>query len=421
MSLADKVAGLIKKKELKKRETVSFDSLDSRVMEWISEEEEKITAESVQYVEGISACIDELSQFLKRLREMEREEMFKKLDKIVRNSQKRFADSLKNVIPRVHVQANTYQALKKSHRDTQDALEQIQKLNKMHGRFLYYAFDREMKVFTKTVKEMAQYHLALGQLLLSKENTIAELMSIHERISDMEKMKEEIHHIEREKRNLQGNAETLEKEIKTFEKEISKLESSKEYERITKFKQHQEELSETLRSVEMEIYNVLHPLDRDFRKFKRQVELENVSFDLKLLDAYEKMTEQFLREETGYPNLKKIAAKMKEALEKQIIKEKGRKREKVMDILNSVLDDGLLTLQKEYHSVKEQLKTVPSDDIVQKIKTVKKGIEEKKEEISNLKRKEKNLMSKKENIKENIEDIEIEIIEKCSEVGITVE
>ncbi len=421
MSLADKVAGILKKKEMKEV-TISFDRVDSYILERISEKEKKITAESVDYVEGIKHCTDEMSQFLKRLREMEGEEMFKRLDKIVRNSQKRFADSLKNVVTRLHLEAETYEELKKVHRDVQDALQQIQKLNKMHGRSLYYAFDKEMKPFTKTVKVMAQYSHSLGQLLHSEESVIGQLMEVHEIISTAGDMRKEVGEIEKEEREIENSMKTLETEIEQLKTEVKTLESSSEYTGVTEMEKQQKNLKKTLKSVEREIYNKLHPLDRDFRKFKRQVELGNFPFDLKLLEDYEEITEQFLKEEEGYPQLKKIAGKMQEALEKQVIKEKGRKKKKVMDILQFILEDGLLSFQKQYHSVKAQLEAEPvRSNVVEKTEAVKKEIEKRKGRISNLKAKREDLILKKEGIKDKIQDSEEEIRDKCDEIGISIE
>ena len=421
MSLADKVAGILKKKEVKEV-TISFDSVDSYILERISEEEKKITAESADYVEGIEHCRDELSQFLKRLREMEREEMFKRLDKIVRSSQKRFADSLRNVVTRLHLEAETYEELKKVHHDVQDALQQIQKLNKMHGRSLYYAFDREMKPFTKTVKMMAQYNHSLGQLLQSEESVIGQLVEVHEVISATDDMKKEIGEIEKQEKEIGNSMKTLETEIEQLKTEVKTLESSSEYTGVTKMEKQQKNLKKTLKSVEREIYNKLHPLDRDFRKFKRQVELGNFPFDLKLLEDYEKITEQFLKEEEGYPQLKKIAGKMQEALEKQVIKEKGHKRKKIMDILQFILEDGLLPFQREYHSVKAQLEAEPvRSDVVEKIEVVRREIEERKGRISDLKTKREDLILRKEGTKDKIQDSEEEIRDKCGEIGINIE
>lgn len=420
MGFTNKLTGMLKKKGVKRRETVPFDSLDSYVYQIILEEEEKIAEESASYVEKILNCFEELSKFLERLKEMEREEMFKKLDNIVKNTQKRFANSLKNVVARIHVESTDYEGLKKFHNEVTDALQQIQKLNRIHGRYLHLAFGREMKTFAKIAKEIAIYNKLLGELLQSEESTFADLESIHEKFSVIKEMKKETG-TDREE-EIEKSIKTIEKNLIQLEKEASLLESSSEYQKVMNMEKQQKELSENLKSVEGEIYNILHPLDRDFRKFKRHVELGNFPFDLKLLEKYEHLTEQFLKEDEGYPHLKKIAEKMREALVKQVIKEKGRKKEKVMDILELILNDGLLTLQQQYHSLKTQMDAEPPDsDVLKKIKAAKREIEEKKDRIKGLKTKKENIISRKEDIRDNIHKIEEEIIEKCSEVGIQIE
>jgi len=420
MSLADKVAGILKGKEIQE-EHIVFDDVDSCITHRLEEEEEKILAESAEHLEGISECMKELSLFLERLKEMEREEMFKKLDMIVRNSQKRFSASLKNVVTRIHVDVETFNELQEFYQEMTDALQQIHKLNRMHGKYLYYAFSREMKPFTKTTKVMAVYHQYLGKLLQSEGKNISRLLDIRERVDELRELEKEVVTAERKEREIQKDSEAMKKEIKQLEEQITTIKSSKEYQTLVRFKEHQKELADTLKLTEREIYNILHPLDRDFRKFKRQVELGNFPFNVQLLDEYEKLTERFLMEEEGYPKLKKIAGKMEEALHKKVIKEKGRKKKKVLDILQLILDDGLLELQQKYHRVEAEIDVEPTDDIMRKIEEVERKVEEGRKKIEDFKTKRKELLSRKEDTKGKIDSAKEEIREKCSKVGIQIE
>lgn len=421
MGFTNKLTGMLKKKGVRK-EVVLFENLDSYVRQEISEEEERIVKDSAATVSHILEGVKELSEFLERLKKMEREDMYKRLDRIVKNSQKRFAASLKNVITRIRLESRNFEGLKQFRENVEDALQQIQKLNRMHGRSLYLAFDKEMKVFSKTAKVIAAHNAALGELLESEGDVIAQFRSIRNQFFEIEKKREEVTEIDKEGIETKEGIESFEKEIGTLEEELNQLKSSKEYESVIEIEEQQKELSTDLKSIEGEIYNVLHPLDRDFRKFKRQVELGKFPFDVKALEEYEHLTEQFLKEKEGYPHLKRIAEKMREALEKNVIKEKGHKKKKVMDILELILKDGLLELQREYHTVKNQLETEAVDsDILKKIETVKKEVEEKKGKIADLRAKEEDLISRKENMEDSIREIEEEIREKCSEIGLQVE
>ncbi|MBU7017269.1 MAG: hypothetical protein HXS44_07145 [Theionarchaea archaeon] len=422
MGFTDKLAGMLKKKGVRVRESVHFEGLASYIAQEISEEEERIVKESADAVEAIMDSMKELSQFLERLKEMEREEMFKRLDMIVRSSQKRFAESLKNVVARVHLESKDYNGLKKFHEVVTDALAQIQKLNRMHGRYLYVAFDKEMKTFSKTAKEIVIYNHMLEKLMRSEGVIIDEFRLIEEMILDREKTIEEIARIDKERAEIQKAIQESERNVQKCEEELNRLQSSKEYESLARTEQKHEALMGELKSVEGEIYNILHPLDRDFRKFRRQVDLGNFPFDVRLLEQYEQLTEQFLKEEEGYPDLKKIAEKMKEALQNQVIKEKGHKKEKVLDILESVLNDGLLELQQKYHGVKAQLEVKPvKSNVMEKLESVERDIKEKTNRISDLRKKENSLISKKKDLEDNIQKMEEEIREKCDEIGIQVE
>ena len=422
MGFTDKLAGMLKKKGVRTKEVIPFESLSSYIDEGISEEEEKLVEETEVAVEAVQKGMKELSRFLERLKEMEREEMFKRLDKIVRNSQKRFADSLKNVVTRVHLDPQGYQDVIVFHNEITDALQQMQKLNRMHGRSLYIAFDKEMKTFSKTVKEIAVYNQLLGKTLRSEGDVIEQFKIVREMLSDLEKTKDEMQRADRESTSIEESTNTLMKDIEQLNNKLTTLKSSEEYANATKSEQQYEALQSDLKSIEGEIYNILHPLDRDFRKFRRQVELGNFPFDVRLLERYEKLTEQFLKEKIGYPDLKKIAEKMLEALQKQVIKEKGHKKDKVTDILESVLNDGLIELQQKYHSVRKQLESKPPEsDIVKRIESVKRDIEEKNHKIADLKAKKKDLILKKSDTEATFEKIQDEIREKCDEIGLQVE
>ena len=422
MGFTDKLAGMLKKKEMKRRESVSFEALDSYIKRETSQEEKRILEESAPYMEGILSGAQNLSRFLEELKEMERQEMFKRLDRIVKNSQKRFADSLKNVVTRIHLGSKTFEGLETFYTDVTDALQQIQKLTAMHGKYLYLAFDREMKEFSKNAKDIAANHHMLGNLLEAERENLNTLHEIKSHIQEWNVLLEESHHIEENGKKNRQAIHTLESEISHLESTTQKLQSSKEYKDLSEAEKQKQELSQRLKSVEGEIYNILHPLDRDLRKFKRQVELGHFSFDVRLLEKYEHLTEQFLLENEGYPNLKKIAQSMKEALEKQIIKEKGHKRQKVMDIMDTILNDGLLDLQREYHATRKHLDAQVYDKkIVETMAALKREMEEKRTEIKELKVKISGSDERRDEITEILGDLKHTIQEKCADVGIDVE
>lgn len=419
MGFTDKLAGMFKKKEVEKRETVPFEELESFIREEQSRIEEDILEESAPHIDGILQGAQDLSRFLERLKEMEREEMFKRLDRIVKNSQKRFADSLKNVVTRIRLGSKTYEGLKTFYADVSDQLQQIQKLNAIHGKYLYLAFDKEMKEFSKTAKEIAAHHHILGNLLEEERerlNTLQELLSHMQR---RHSLREELEDLADSEQKYREQISTLESEINTSESKIQQLRSSEKYQAFLEAEKKRETLSQQLKSIEKEIYNILHPLDRDFRKFKRQVELGHYSFDLNLLERYERLTEQFLQEEEGYPYLKNIAQNMKEALQKQVIKEKGHKREKLLDLLSTILQDGLLELQKKYHSTARVLDSQEADEsIATSLSVLKKQIEEKKSAIKDIQNTIQEGARRKEEIQRSLEDVRDTVEEQCSDIGI---
>jgi hypothetical protein len=421
MGFTDKIAGLLKKTELEQAESASLENMDAHIASRMRKREDKIADESEIFLDKILKDIDDLAQFLESLREKEREEMFKKLDAIVKNSQKQFADSLKRVLERVRLERKDYEGLTEFHQQVSDALQQMQKLSRIHGRYLYLAFDKEMKTYDKTVKELRAYHHLLGRLLNSQGKEVVNLQRIRERLAKRKELQTLVHNLEREKKETETEIKNVKTKIERLETHMKERESSEEYEKLLKYESHQNAVKEELASVEKEVYNILHPLDRDFRKFKRQVELGNVSFSLDTLERYEPLTEQFFTEEEGYPTLKKIASTMKDALEKQIIKEKGHKKEKVLDIVGVILKGDLVGYQKKYGELKKELEKQPvGTDIVKDIEGSKRSISENKSRIEDLKSRIEDISSRIESAGRELEELEADIVDKCRAVGLEI-
>ncbi|MGC1122821.1 MAG: hypothetical protein WBA22_17210 [Candidatus Methanofastidiosia archaeon] len=422
MGFTDKIAGLLKKTESEQAESVSLENMDAHIASRMRKKEDKITEESEIFLDKILNDIDDLAQFLESLREKEREEMFKKLDTIVKSSQKQFADSLKRVLERVRLGRKDYEGLTEFHQQVSDALQQMQKLSGIHGRYLYLAFDKEMKTFNKTVKELATYHHLLGRFLNSQGKEVVKLQRIKEKLAKRKETETLLQTLEKEKTQTKDEIKNVKARIEQLETHMKERESSEEYEKVLAYESHQNTVREELKSVEKEVYNILHPLDRDFRKFKRQVELGNVSFSLDTLEEYEPLTEQFFNEEEGYPTLRKIASTMKDALEKQVIKEKGHKKEKVLDILEVILKGKLVDYQKKYNELKKELEKQPvRKDIVKDIEGSKRSIDENKSRIENLKSRIEDISSRIENARKELREIEADIGEQCRAVGLGIE
>lgn len=422
MGFTDKIAGLLKKTESEQAESVSLENMDAHIASRMRKREDKIAEESEIFLDKILKDIDDLAQFLESLREKEREEMFKKLDTIVKSSQKQFADSLKRVLERVRLERKDYEGLTEFHQQVSDALQQMQKLSGIHGRYLYLAFDKEMKTFNKTVKELGAYHHLLGRLLNSQGKEVVNLQRIRERLAKRKELQTLVQTLEREKKQTETEIKNVEAKIEQLETHMKERESSEEYEKLLAHESHQNAVKEELASVEKEVYNILHPLDRDFRKLKRQVELGNVSFSLDTLEGYEPLTEQFFNEEEGYPTLREIASTMKDALEKQTIKEKGHKKEKVLDILDVILEGELVGYQKKNRELKKELEKQPvGKDIVKDIEGLKRSMHENKSRIEDLKSRIEDISSRIENAGKELKRIEADIVDKCHAVGLEIE
>ena len=194
-----------------------------------------------------------------------------------------------------------------------------------------------LKDITKSQKKLDQIIQDYDYVKIIEENfeSIKELRKLKERLSELNIM--------------ESQCEGMVKEVESGKDEIIKQKISIEKEPVFvelreidgKLKKKQMKLTQALRII----------LDKPFKKFNKSVDdgLTNISEDKKIaLEGYmEDPFETFTSEELGYPILKALLEEIQERLEMNRLEVKQKLVPKIKTKVERVLDDSILSLQKE--------------------------------------------------------------------------
>ncbi|MCD6466409.1 MAG: hypothetical protein J7L10_00635, partial [Methanomicrobia archaeon] len=300
-------------------------------------------------------------------------------------------------------------SLKEVHKNLVETVGSIQKYIGMHGRYLMIVYEREMKLLSRFLKDFDGNIEKLGNLL--KDSEFVAIENIMNIISENKSKKIEIE--ENKSKILDIKKEIEEKKIKIEDKkkELSKVKdmAKGEKEKMEEYK----ELKKQFKKIENEIYSTIAPLKREMRK------LEKIVTDKKLKKQIQEYIEfpvkTFLNDSDlnvfreSIPNIEKI-------------EKNPRKREKILRLIEYVLDGNLEDKKKEYMAYKEKVDSfVITSREENKEGIIKRKIDNLQSEIIKSEEKIKNLETKNDLLQKEIlkseEDI-IEILEKDLDVKV---
>ncbi|MFQ5891946.1 MAG: hypothetical protein ACE5HW_04035, partial [Candidatus Methanofastidiosia archaeon] len=152
MPFLDKFREMLSQREIHE---VSYSDLDSWIEKKLSIETKSMRKKGLKLAREIEMSFQELAEGVLNIKRMKGKELIKKLSNIVKTSQKKFSESIINIVKRIKLKGEDYDSLLEFHQEVLDALVQIQKMDRMHGRYLYLAFEKEMKGVRKTLQQLA--------------------------------------------------------------------------------------------------------------------------------------------------------------------------------------------------------------------------------------------------------------------------
>ena len=205
-----------------------------------------------------------------------------------------------------------------------------------------------LKDITKSQKKLDQIVKDYDYIKIIEENfdKIDELRKLKERLSELNSMQSQcdgmLNEVKKEKEKTVERKFSIEKEQVFVElKEID-----------GKLKKKQMKLLQALRII----------LDKPFKKFKKSVSdgISNISEDKKIaLEKYmDDPFETFTSEELGYPMLKALLKEIDERLETNRLEVKKKLIPKIKTKVERVLDDSILSLQKDLKDLLTEKKKI---------------------------------------------------------------
>ena len=386
----------------------------TEVESWIEKrytsKSEEIMRDSERYINKIEDSEQKIKNFLNEFKFMTpNERIFKKIYKIALSSQDKFINSLLLTTEKINTNYSDIDSLKEVHKNLVETVGSIQKYIGMHGRYLMIVYEREMKLLSRFLKDFDGNIEKLGNLL--KDSEFVAIENIMNIISENKSKKIEIE--ENKSKILDIKKEIEEKKIKIEDKkkELSKVKdmAKGEKEKMEEYK----ELKKQFKKIENEIYSTIAPLKREMRK------LEKIVTDKKLKKQIQEYIEfpvkTFLNDSDlnvfreSIPNIEKI-------------EKNPRKREKILRLIEYVLDGNLEDKKKEYMAYKEKVDSfVITSREENKERIIKRKIDNLQSEIIKSEEKIKNLETKNDLLQKEIlkseEDI-IEILEKDLDVKV---
>ena len=386
----------------------------TEVESWIEKrytsKSEEIMRDSERYINKIEDSEQKIKNFLNEFKFMTpNERIFKKIYKIALSSQDKFINSLLLTTEKINTNYSDIDSLKEVHKNLVETVSSIQKYIGMHGRYLMIVYEREMKLLSRFLKDFDGNIEKLGNLL--KDSEFVAIENIMNIISENKSKKIEIEENKSKIMDIKKEIEEKKIKIEDKKKELSKVKdmAKGEKEKMEEYK----ELKKQFKKIENEIYSTIAPLKREMRK------LEKIVTDKKLKKQIQEYIEfpvkTFLNDSDlnvfreSIPNIEKI-------------EKNPRKREKILRLIEYVLDGNLEDKKKEYMAYKEKVDSfVITSREENKEGIIKRKIDNLQSEIIKSEEKIKNLETKNDLLQKEIlkseEDI-IEILEKDLDVKV---
>jgi hypothetical protein len=351
---------LKKLKELlgEKEKEVPFSSLASWVEEEIDAERRALIVEASPITEDIGKGFSEVRSEVEEIRDVEKE-LFRRLSNITKTSQKKFCESILNVIGRVTLEKKDGEGISQFLGASIEALSDMRRMDQMHGKVLYFSFPEEMKGFRASVKSVALSVATMERIVSSHGERMTLLTKLKGKLSEIEANKKKIAQIEAEMEAMSREIQEEENRYERLSSELKTISESKEYAEHQARQRRRDAADNEIESIEGEINSRLSPLIRIFRKTLSEARHGKVKVNEALLSSYvESPLDTFLLEESGYPALKTLLSQILSVWD--TIEEKDKK--KIYSTLTSIHGGALEEFQRRRMHLLEETEKYKEDE-----------------------------------------------------------
>ncbi len=381
------------------QEKVKKEEIENWIKRRYDSEIEKILRDSKKYMEKIEESKQRIKNFLNEFKFLTPDErIFKKIYKIALNSQDKFINSILLTAEKINTEYEDIDSLKEQYENLMEILASIQKYVGMHGRYLMIVYEKEMRLFTKFLKDLGENIEKLGNLL--KNPDFVKIENLRRTILENESRKKEIEENKIKTEKIKKDIEKKKKEIESKKKELLEMQKRMKDER-EKLEEY-EELKKQFKKIENEIYNKIAPLKREMRK------LEKIVTDKKLKKQIQEYIEFPVK---TFLNDSELTVFHESISNIEKIESNPHKREKIMKLVKYILNGNLEEKKREYTEYKEKVDSFVIEKKETKSDLLKREIDNLESEITKENEKIRNLETKNDQLREEILETEKDIIE----------
>lgn len=400
----------MRRKEEKKKERINlkFSELKDFLDKKENEKKREFYKESKPLTEKIFHCLKEIEKIVKELERKEiSEEIPQRARKVIQISKPEFIEGVLSSIKFLKKEGRE-RDIEKFSKELGESLDKIGKLLISKGRYLPFAFSEEMEKFGKKSKELLNLSDELKKSFFSTkdESTILFLQDYNKIESSLEKFK----NFEITKKDLREKLSNLKIKKDELEKKYNELEKSEEFKEFLVDEKRIDALLEEQKKIEFELNNLLLPLKRPLKKFKKflqKAEREDKRIDLYIQDSLNRFFE------SNGGEVFEILRELKSSIDSEEIKLKVQEENKVNIVLEEF--ERIKKLRGEYlkknNEIEEIKKKVHSSKLIEyrkgitnEISTIDNEIKNSEEELEKIKIREKEMKEKILNLKKEFEE-----------------
>jgi hypothetical protein len=341
---------------------LSIENINEKLDQILTSKKEEALDRSIPNVKEILRQKEIATETVEDLRDLEFEEDVKdRTYKPILTSKpvyvRRMLESLKGIKkgePQTFEQIQTFNA------DATKALKSIQSVQHKHGKYMKYAFEKEVLRLGSSLNKILDETNAMGEKVSEVQRVSDDVEEAMKNLDTLKEKNQLINNARKGKDKLIERIQNIDRDIDRLQREIKKIEGSEEYKSKLKNEDEIERIDKKKDEIKNSFINSISPLKRPIRKFERLIERGGSKKEKLLLADLRKYlaspTDAFESENPNDMAIERILNVLKEAMLKERINLDKRRREKALTKIEELSKGHLKDLLKEYLDLKDTLK-----------------------------------------------------------------
>ncbi|RMF91406.1 MAG: hypothetical protein D6733_01225 [Methanobacteriota archaeon] len=251
-----------------------------------------------------------------------------------------------------------YEGLEAFYAGVTKALKSIQTVQLKQGRYMKYAFEKEVlrlgSVLNRIIDESVRLEEEVGHVAAFAR----EAQQALDRIGVLREELGRAAEAEAGKRMLMEKVRACEEELQSADGRLQRLESSREFKDYLKMRDELAACSSTRKELEKRLLNALSPLRRPLKKYQKALERGSAAVEpeaLEMLGEYVASAKTAVeREDPERPYLEGLLKGLGDAIEKGVVRLDERERKKTLARVEELRGGRLKNMLKELLAAKKR-------------------------------------------------------------------